>query len=73
MAQFKIDYTFWLNLVFVAVAGGLIFLHRRHLAEKNGGGMDNGGGTSFKRMVVYLFMAILAGGLVAFVLTGGQP
>ena len=34
------------------------------------GGMDHGGGLTVKRVVVYLFMTILAGGLVAFVLTG---
>jgi uncharacterized membrane protein YraQ (UPF0718 family) len=71
VAQFKLDYTFWLNLVFAAVAGWLVFLHRRHLQAMSGGGMDHGGGPGFKRMVVYLFMAILAGGLAAYGVTGG--
>ena len=71
VAQFKIDYTFWLNLLFVAVTAGLIYLHRRHLKEHMEGGMDHGGGLSLKRVIVYLFMLILAGGLVAFVVTGG--
>lgn len=63
VAQFKIDYTFWLNLVFVAVSSGLIFLHRRHMTEMDGGGMDHGNGLTLKRIIVYIFMVILAGGL----------
>ncbi len=72
VAQFKVDYTFWLNLFFVIVTGGLIYLHRCHVKHHNGGHMDHGGGLSFKRVVVYLFMAILAGGLVVYALTGGK-
>lgn len=34
--------------------------------------MKHGGGLSVKRMVVYLFMAILVGGLIACLVTGGQ-
>jgi len=71
VAQFKIDYTFWLNLAFVGVAGWLVYLHRRHQKEHAGGGMDHGGGLTLKRAIVYLFMVILAGGLVAQVLAGG--
>ena len=71
VAQFKLDYTFWLNLVFLAVTGWLIFLHRRHLKEQADGGMDHGGNLTVKRVVVYLFMVILAGGLVAFTITSG--
>jgi len=68
VAQFKLDYTFWLNLVFVLVAGGLIALHRRHLKAKDDDGMEHGGGLSFKRVVVYLFLLIQAGGLIAFIM-----
>ncbi len=71
VAQFKIDYTFWLNLVFAAVTAGLIYLHRRHLKEHTMKGMDHGGGLTLKRVIVYLFMVILAGGLVAQVVAGG--
>jgi uncharacterized membrane protein YraQ (UPF0718 family) len=63
VARFKIDYTFWLNLVFIAVSGCLIFLHRRHLARMDDGGMDHGNGLTPKRIIVYLFMVVLAGGL----------
>jgi len=71
VAQFKIDYTFWLNLAFASVAGGLVYLHRRHQKEHARGGMDHGGGLTLKRAIVYLFMVILAGGLVTLVLIGG--
>jgi uncharacterized membrane protein YraQ (UPF0718 family) len=71
VAQFNLDYTFWLNLVFVSVTGWLIYLHRRYMKEQSGGDMDHGGGMTLKRMIVYLFMAVLAGGLLAYLLTGG--
>ncbi len=71
VAQFKLDYTFWLNLAFVAVTGWLIYLHRQHLREHVKGDMDHGGKLTVKRAIVYLFLVILAGGLVAYVLTGG--
>ena len=75
VAQFQIDYTFWLNLVFVAVSGWLIYLHRQHMAQQGHGGMhhQHGGGSklSIKRVVVYLCIAILVGGMISFVATGG--
>ncbi|ALC16328.1 permease [Desulfuromonas soudanensis] len=71
VAQFKMDYTFWLNLGFAAVTGGLIYLHRRHLKEHVKGGMDHQGGLTLKRVIVYLFIALLAGGLAAQVMVGG--
>jgi uncharacterized membrane protein YraQ (UPF0718 family) len=71
VAQFKLDYTFWLNLAFVSVTGWLVYLHRRHMQEQSGSGMDHGGGITVKRIIVYLFMVVLAGGLIAYLLTGG--
>jgi len=71
VAQFKIDYTFWLNLVFVLVAGAMTVLHRRHLKQHVEGQMEHGGGLTVKRVIVYAFMLTLIGGLVAYLLTGG--
>jgi hypothetical protein len=71
VAQFRIDYTFWMNLGFVGLAGWLYRLHRRHMSEDREGGMEHGGGLTVKRVVVYLFMAILAGGLIARLFVGG--
>ncbi|MGW8311917.1 MAG: permease [Desulfuromonadales bacterium] len=71
VAQFKLDYTFWLNLVFASVTGWLVYLHRRHVQQQSAGGMRHGRGITLQRMVAYLFMAVLAGGLIAYLLTGG--
>ncbi len=68
--QFAIDYTLWLNLVFVAVAGVMIWLHRRFLAEGEGG-MDHempGGGRMQDVVTGIAILVVIAGG-VAYVLT----
>jgi len=70
-AQFKIDYTFWLNLLFISVTGAMIFLHRKHRQEQTEDGMSHGSKLSLKRRIVYLFMLVLVGGMVTFVLIGG--
>ncbi|MEJ2525811.1 MAG: permease [Desulfuromonadales bacterium] len=70
VAQFKLDYTFWLNLLFLGVTGWLLFLHRQHKKIQDMGGMDHGNGLTVKRVIVYIFMVILAGGLVSYAITG---
>lgn len=70
VAQFKLDYTFWLNLVFVAVAGGLTYLHKQHVKNEKMESMDHGSGITIKRIIVYVFMLILAGGLVSYAVVG---
>jgi len=75
LTQFKIDYTFWMNVVSLAVVGGHVYLRRRHwrMHEDGSGHEHDHGedGLSIKRLVVYVFIAVLVGGLVAFALTGG--
>lgn len=71
VAQFKLDYTFWLNLLFLGVTGWLLFLHRQHKKNQDMDGMDHGNGLTVKRIIVYIFMVILAGGLVSYALLGG--
>ena len=76
LTQFKIDYTFWMNIVSVAVVGGQLYLRRQHrrMHEDDGHGHDHDHGSdglSVKRLVVYLFIAVLVGGLLAFGVTGG--
>ena len=65
LTQFKIDYTFWLNLVLTFLAAGLIYLHKKHVSsqEQEGDGMEMEGKTTLKRKVTYAFIAILIGGL----------
>lgn len=70
-AQFAFDYTFYLNVVFVAVALWLVNLHRQHMREHMGKMRHGGGGAGVKRIVALVFLAILCGGIIAFFLTGG--
>ncbi|HKL89413.1 MAG TPA: hypothetical protein VJ884_10450, partial [Salinibacter sp.] len=74
LTQFKIDYTFWMNVVSVGVVGGQLYLRRQHrrMHEEDGHDHDHGGnGPSLKRMLVYALIAVLVGGLAAFAVTGG--
>ncbi|MBC7190830.1 permease [Marinobacter sp.] len=74
--QFAIDYTFFLNIVFVALAGGMIFLHWRHQAggeHSHHHDHDHGGSFSFQNWVVLVFIAGVTLGMVAFAVTGGVP
>jgi hypothetical protein len=76
VAQFGLDYTFYLNIFFVILAGGLVYLNRQHvLAQKQGmeGDMDMADGLTPKRFMAYLALVILMGGFAAFFLTGGTP
>ena len=73
VAQFAIDYTFFLNLAALILAGVMIWLRRRMQKGEHAHHHDHGGsGRSFQDYVTYLFIAILAGGLIAFALTGGE-
>jgi len=73
VVQFALDYTFWLNLLMVFVAGGMVALHLGHLRNGAGGGsMDMGSDTwdRVKRGLAYLSVVVLLGGLVSYFLTG---
>jgi uncharacterized membrane protein YraQ (UPF0718 family) len=63
VARFALDYTFYLNLACVAVAGWLYRLHLHHVAAE-GPGMDMGGGFGVKRAIAWLSVAALAGGMI---------
>jgi len=67
--RFAIDYTFWFNLFFAVVAVLLYGLHRRHLASAGEEGMEHGEsrGVDVQLLVTWLFIALLAGGVVALV------
>lgn len=65
IAQFKIDYTFWLNLVALAAVGVMIWLKRQR--QDDGNGHHHHGGTrSLQDWVAYAFIAVLALGLIAW-------
>ncbi|MDY7095213.1 MAG: permease [Acidobacteriota bacterium] len=69
-AQFQIDYTFWLNLVFLGVAGAMVLLHRQHRRQHEGGGHHMQHGGKVQTAVTYLAMVVVAIGLVVFWVTG---
>lgn len=72
LTQFKIDYTFWMNLVFLGVAGWLIMLNKKYHENNSEDQMDHGSddeGIGIKRKIAYLFIVILLGDLVSFILT----
>ncbi|MEQ8357887.1 MAG: permease [Cytophagales bacterium] len=67
VTQFKIDYTFWMNLVFLFITGGMIYLYKQHKKE-HGSGMDMQmeGGGKIKKTAVTLFILINVIGLSIF-------
>jgi uncharacterized membrane protein YraQ (UPF0718 family) len=70
VARFAVDYTFWLNLAMVFLAGWLIWLHRRFLATGMGGeGMEMPGGGAVKRAVAFTAATVVVVG-AAFWLGG---
>lgn len=70
IAQFGFDYTFYMNLFFIAVAVGLVWLHLRHRREtKLHHKMVEGIG--LKRIIAMLFLAALCVGLEILFVTGG--
>jgi len=63
IAQFKLDYTFWMNLVAIALVAWLARLNhswKRHHEEM---AMDMGGGGKLKRMMAWTALGILAAGI----------
>ncbi len=72
IAQFKLDYTLWMNLAAVAVVLIMLFFQRKY-RQKQGSeddhDMDHSGGVSIKRLIAYLFIFILLLGFISFFLT----
>jgi uncharacterized membrane protein YraQ (UPF0718 family) len=68
IAQFKFDYTVWLNTVSVLIAGVMIVLRKKYRELQGNGhhGMNHGEGLSVKRLVAYLFGLLLVGGLISY-------
>lgn len=67
VTQFKIDYTFWFNIVFAVIAGlMLVFNHRAKEAKSGGSHGHDSAGLSIKRGIVYLFTLIVFVGLLIY-------
>lgn len=69
ITQFKIDYTFWMNLVFVWIAGTLVWLHKKYMKTHEIKMMDMESGGKIKNIAVTFFIIINVLGLSAFVFT----
>jgi uncharacterized membrane protein YraQ (UPF0718 family) len=70
VARFELDYTFWLNLLFVAVAGWLVWLSRRHVRLEGVAEASEESGIGLKRSIAFLFATVLLGGLLAAAVGG---
>ncbi|MGD8724571.1 MAG: permease, partial [Desulfobacterales bacterium] len=68
VAQFKIDYSFWMNIFAVLVTGVLIFCHHRYTKIKKMDMKDASEGLSLKKIASYLTLLILIGGFFVFLL-----
>jgi len=70
VTQFKIDYTFWMNIVFTIVTGWMIYLYQKHKKEHSSGvEMQMEGGGKIKKATVSLFILINVVGLSFFLYT----
>jgi len=69
ITQFKIDYTFWMNLVFIWIAGWLVWQNKRYLEDHDMKMMDMEGGGKIKKIAVTTFIIINVFGLAAFAYT----
>src|SRR6056297_4164128 len=66
ITQFKIDYTFWMNIVFTFIAATLVWLNKTYLQNHSMKMMKMEGGGRFKRWMVSLFILINIIGLSVF-------
>lgn len=69
VAQFAIDYTFWLNLLFVAIAAGMMtvaMVYRRKKQKESGGKMKP------RSWIAMAFGLVVLVGLIVFAFSGTQ-
>ena len=64
IVQFQIDYTFWLNLAFMAVTASLLFLASKH--KHDGHGHDMEGDGPIKRVATAGAIVVLGGGVLVW-------
>lgn len=69
ITQFKIDYTFWMNIVFVFVAGWLVYYNKRYKKLYETGMLQMEGDGKIKQTAVVIFIIINVVGLSAFAYT----
>lgn len=67
VARFELDYTFYMNLVAVALTAVMLWLRHRH-RQRDGGGHGHehgGGGIGVQDVVTGLFILLMLGGGIA--------
>jgi len=70
VVQFRIDYTFWLNLAFIVVAAVLMWLWRRHSARHGAMHHEMEGDGPLKTGAAYIAAVVVLGGVGAITFAG---
>lgn len=70
VAQFKLDYTFWMNLVALGMVGGFSWLNHTWHRENQAEDMDMAGGGRIKKVVAVTALVAMAVGIVIHLVWG---
>jgi uncharacterized membrane protein YraQ (UPF0718 family) len=68
VAQFKIDYSFWMNIFAVLITGILSYSHYHYMKIKKMKMEKSPEGISLKKITTYIFIFVLIGGGCAYLL-----
>jgi hypothetical protein len=66
VTQFKIDYSFYFNIVFAAFTALMLYFNFKTKKMDRMG--DDGGGISIKRIIIYIFALIVAIGMLIYLI-----
>jgi uncharacterized membrane protein YraQ (UPF0718 family) len=77
ITQFKVDYTFWMNLIFTSLALVLIYLNRKHHKQEHDKHQDHDHqehqehtSVSIKRWLVYIIFTVMVVGVISILISG---
>jgi len=73
ITQFKLDYTFWMNVAAAAIVLIMLFFRKKYRQLQSSGAHHNdmvhNGGIGIKRLIAYSFTVVIVIGLVSFFMT----
>jgi uncharacterized membrane protein YraQ (UPF0718 family) len=72
VAQFKLDYTFWMNFIAVGLVACLSWLNRSWHRHNDGASMEMAGGGKLKKAAARTALAVLAVGIIIHLLGPAQ-
>jgi hypothetical protein len=72
VAQFKLDYTFWMNLIAVGLVAGLSWLNRSWHRHNDEASMEMAGGGRLKKAAARTALVVLAVGIIIHLLGPAQ-